>query len=82
MDLFIRCLCAGEQKQACELAGLEQQKVSLQMELEQWRRIRQQTSMKPPAVDPERLQAHVKQLTHRLKVSYNYFHFNGFSLCI
>ncbi|ROL42740.1 Centlein [Anabarilius grahami] len=54
-------------KQACELAGLEQQKASLQMELEQWRRIRQQTPVNPPAIDPERLQAQVKQLTHRLK---------------
>ncbi|XP_067260656.1 centlein isoform X1 [Chanodichthys erythropterus] len=57
----------SKQKQACELAGLEQQKASLQMELEQWRRIRQQTPANPPAIDPEHLQAQVKQLTHRLK---------------
>lgn len=82
MDLFICCLCVGEQKQACELAGLEQQKASLQMELEQWRRIRQQIPVNPPAIDPERLQAQVKQLTQRLKVSYNYFQFNRYSLYI
>ncbi|XP_016140834.1 centlein isoform X2 [Sinocyclocheilus grahami] len=70
LDSLLQQLNASKQlskKQACELAGLEQQKASLQMELEQWRRIRQQASMNPPAVDPERLQAQVKQLTHRLK---------------
>ncbi|XP_052401576.1 centlein isoform X2 [Carassius gibelio] len=70
LDSLVQQLNTSKQlskKQACELAGLEQQKVSLQMELEQWRRIRQQTSVNPPAVDPERLQAQVKQLTHRLK---------------
>ncbi|XP_016350527.1 centlein isoform X2 [Sinocyclocheilus anshuiensis] len=70
LDFLLQQLNASKQlskKQACELAGLEQQKASLQMELEQWRRIRQQTLMNPPAVDPEHLQAQVKQLTHRLK---------------
>ncbi|XP_043093422.1 centlein isoform X2 [Puntigrus tetrazona] len=70
LDSLLQQLSASKQlskKQACELAGLEQQKASLQTELEQWRRIRQQTSMNPPAVDPERLQAQVKQLAHRLK---------------
>ncbi|XP_059410057.1 centlein isoform X4 [Carassius carassius] len=70
LDSLLQQLNTSKQlskKQACELAGLEQQKVSLQMELEQWRRIRQQTSVNPPAIDPERLQAQVKQLTHRLK---------------
>ncbi|KAI2668524.1 Centlein [Labeo rohita] len=70
LDSLLQQLNASKQlskKQACELAGLEQQKTSLQMELEQWRRIRQQTSMNPPAIDTECLQAQVKQLTHRLK---------------
>uniref|UniRef100_A0A8C1YYG3 Centlein, centrosomal protein n=1 Tax=Cyprinus carpio TaxID=7962 RepID=A0A8C1YYG3_CYPCA len=70
LDSLLQQLNSSKQlskKQACELAGLEQQKASLQMELEQWRRIRQQTSMNSPAVDPGRLQAQVKQLTHRLK---------------
>ncbi|XP_048053141.1 centlein isoform X2 [Megalobrama amblycephala] len=70
LDSLLQQLNASKQlskKQACELAGLEQQKASLQMELEQWRRIRQQTPANPPAIDPERLQAQVKQLTHRLK---------------
>ncbi|KAK2908857.1 hypothetical protein Q8A67_004694 [Cirrhinus molitorella] len=70
LDSLLQQLNTSKQlskKQACELAGLEQQKASLQLELEQWRRIRQQTSMNPPAVDTERLQAQVKQLTHRLK---------------
>lgn len=70
IDSLLQQLNASKQlskKQACELAGLEQQKASLQMELEQWRRIRQQTSLNPPASEPERLQAQVKQLTQRLK---------------
>lgn len=70
IDSLLQQLNASKQlskKQACELAGLEQQKASLQMELEQWRLIRQQTSMNPPATDPERLQAQVKHLTQRLK---------------
>lgn len=70
LDSLLQQLKTSKQlskKQACELAGLEQQKASLQMELEQWRRIRQQTPVNPPAMDPERLQAQVKQLTHRLK---------------
>ncbi|XDV15040.1 hypothetical protein PO909_015188, partial [Leuciscus waleckii] len=70
LDSILQQLNASKQlskKQACELAGLEQQKASLQMELEQWRRIRQQIPVNPPAIDPERLQAQVKQLTQRLK---------------
>ncbi|XP_067297707.1 centlein [Pseudorasbora parva] len=70
LDSLLQQLKTSKQlskKQACELAGLEQQKASLQMELEQWRRIRQQTPVNPPAIDPERLQAQVKQLTQRLK---------------
>ncbi|XP_065110906.2 centlein isoform X2 [Paramisgurnus dabryanus] len=70
LDSLLQQLNASKQlskKQACELAGLEQQKASLQMELEQWRQIRQQTTVNPTAVDAEHLQAQVKQLTHRLK---------------
>ncbi|XP_051560949.1 centlein isoform X2 [Myxocyprinus asiaticus] len=70
VDSLLQQLNASKQlskKQACELAGLEQQKTCLQMELEQWRKIHQQTTLNRPAVDPEHLQAQVKQLTHRLK---------------
>ncbi|XP_056315079.1 centlein isoform X2 [Danio aesculapii] len=70
IDCLLQQLNASKQlskKQACELAGLEQQKASLQVELEQWRRIRQQTPVNTPATEPERLQTQVKQLTQRLK---------------
>ncbi|XP_077088442.1 centlein isoform X2 [Siphateles boraxobius] len=70
LDSILQQLNASKQlskKQACELAGLEQHKASLQVELEQWRRIRKQIPVNPPAIDPERLQAQVKQLTQRLK---------------
>ncbi|TRY64701.1 hypothetical protein DNTS_026563, partial [Danionella cerebrum] len=52
------------QRQACELAALVQQKSSLQTELDQWRRARQQTSS-----ETEELQNHIKELTQRLKQS-------------
>ncbi|XP_051993235.1 centlein [Xyrauchen texanus] len=70
VDSLLQQLNASKQlskKQACELAGLEQQKTSLQMEFERWRNIQQQTTLNRPAVDPEHLQAQVKQLSHRLK---------------
>ncbi|XP_030644161.1 centlein [Chanos chanos] len=70
------------QKQAAELAGLEQQKVVLEMELEQWRKIRpvqEQQRMTPdPALTPDpnspavkQLEAEVKQLQSKLKNAIN-----------
>lgn len=87
------CLSLTLQKLTSDLAGTEQQKKVLEMELEQWRQLTfpQQTAPPPPAAPtppvntecsclcrtmptpagpaPQALEAEVKQLQTRLKVS-------------
>lgn len=81
------CLSVNLQKLTSDLAGVEQQKKVLEMELEQWRQITfpQQTAPPPPPPEcscqgktipappnpaPQALEAEVKQLQAKLKVSW------------